>query len=423
MTALSRETLAVLKYRDFRIVLAERTLAPLAFSFSLVGVSFAALQSPGGSTTHVAIVLTALMLPSLVVMLAGGVAADRFRPQAVMAVGYGLMVLGEGGVGILFLTGNLSLPLMVILQVCTGSGSALFQPASAALLPRVVPESALQQANALTRVAGNAARIGGITVGGVVVAAVGPGWGMLISALSLLCTVPLLALLRVGPIDRADETPTKLWTDLAAGWDEFRSRPWVWASVLQYTLVNGCWYGGAMVLGPAVAETYFGGAKGWGFLNAAASIGLLIGGAVALKVMPRRPVLVMTILAFPYGLSCLVLGLDIPLWVACLVWLGADIGTEVGAVGWNVLLAKEIPAEALGRVSSYDLLGSAIAMPIGALIAGPLSTRIGLRPTEVGAFALIAISVPLVLLSRQVRTIRMPESAAESAEPETPERV
>jgi len=48
----------VLEYRDFRLLLADRLLAPFAFAFSLVGVSFAVLYATG-STADLSYVLAA----------------------------------------------------------------------------------------------------------------------------------------------------------------------------------------------------------------------------------------------------------------------------------------------------------------------------------------------------------------------------
>jgi len=52
----------VLAIRDFRYLLADRLLAPAAFGFSLVGVSFAVLYATG-STASLSYVLAAQIAP------------------------------------------------------------------------------------------------------------------------------------------------------------------------------------------------------------------------------------------------------------------------------------------------------------------------------------------------------------------------
>ena len=51
----------------------------------------------------------------------------------------------------------------------------------------------------------------------------------------------------------------------------------------------------------------------------------------------------------------------------------AGCGTEVFSIGWTTALQENIPNDVLSRVSSYDALGSFVAMPLGQLAFGPLS--------------------------------------------------
>src|SRR5436305_5846871 len=95
----------VLGIRDFRLLLADRLLAPGAFAFSLVGVSFAVLDSTG-STADLSYVLAAQIAPSLIFLLVGGVIADRIAPQRVIAAANVMIALGEGLFGLLVLTGR-----------------------------------------------------------------------------------------------------------------------------------------------------------------------------------------------------------------------------------------------------------------------------------------------------------------------------
>src|SRR5215468_8067858 len=78
----------VLGIRDFRLLLADRLIAPASVGFSIVGVSFAVLKATN-SPADLSYVLAAQIAPSLVFALIGGVAADRFPPQRVIVGGRG----------------------------------------------------------------------------------------------------------------------------------------------------------------------------------------------------------------------------------------------------------------------------------------------------------------------------------------------
>ncbi len=404
----------VLAYRDFRFLLADRLLAPAAFAFSLVGVSFAVLDLTG-STADLSYVLAAQISPVLVFALAGGIVADRIAPQRVIVAANLMIVAGEGGFGILVLAGRPQLWQMIALETLTGAGMAVFYPASQALLPRLVPARLLQEASAISRLAMNAAQMGGAAVAGLFVAVAGPGWALATCGIGMLGTVPLLLAIRAPGATRAE--PSTLLRDLREGWSEFASRIWLWVVVAQYCVVLAAWYGGFQVLGPAVARRYLGGPAGWGAITAAEAVGLIAGGLLSLRFAPRRPIRFVVVMGATIAIAPLSLALRLPLPMVCAAAVGLGITMEITMVLWTVALAQNIPPGKLARVSSYDVLGSVMAMPAGALAAGPIAATIGVIPAEYGAAALtIAVSV-LALLPRDVRSMRAPAPAGEPGPP------
>jgi MFS family permease len=393
----------VLAIRDFRLLLADRVLAPAAAAFSLVGVAFAVLDVTG-STADLSYVLAAQILPALVFALAGGVVADRIAPQRVIVAANLMIAVGEGGFGLLVLTGQPRLWQMIALEMLTGAGMAVFYPASQALLPRLVPAGLLQEASALSRLAMNAAQMGGAALAGLFVAAAGPGWALTVCGIGMLGTVPLLLAIRAPGAERTEHA--SLIRDLRDGWREFASHTWLWVTTIQFCVVLAAWYGAFDVLGPVVAREDLGGAKAWGLITAADAVGLIIGGLVALRYTPRRPIRFVVLIGGACALSPLSLAGPWPLPAVCAAAVVLGIAMEVMMVQWTVTLALRIPADRLARVNSYDVLGTVLAMPVGALLAGPLAARIGVSAVQYGAVALIVVASLLALLPRDVRSLR-----------------
>ena len=61
-----------------------------------------------------------------------------------------------------------------------------------------------------------------------------------------------------------------------------------------------------------------------------------------------------------------------------LLWgITIDLWTTI----WSTAMAREVPREALSRVSSFDAMGTMLLRPVGLAIAGPLSVAIGLSKT------------------------------------------
>ncbi|HTS95745.1 MAG TPA: MFS transporter [Streptosporangiaceae bacterium] len=402
----------VLRYRDFRLLLADRLLAPAAFAFSLVGVSFAVLYATG-STADLSYVLAAQIAPALVFTLVGGVVADRIAPQLVIIAGNVMIALGEGTFGILVLAGHPPLWLMILLETITGTGLAIFYPASQALLPRLVPGDLLQQASAVSRLAMNAGQMGGAAVAGLCVAAVGPGWALAVCGIGTLTSVPLLLGIRAPGAARGRDTG--MLRDLRDGWSEFRSHTWLWVIVAQFGVVLMAWYGAFQVLGPVVARAHLGGPAAWGAITAADSVGLIAGGVVSLRFTPRRPMLFVAVIGAAIAIGPFSLAMLWPLPLVCLASFGLGITVEIMMVQWTVGMARNIPPDKLARVSSYDLLGSVMAMPVGALIAGPLAAAVGVSATQYGAAGLILVASALALIPRDVRTRRAGPALAPAA--------
>jgi MFS family permease len=395
----------VLAIRDFRLLLADRLLAPAAVGFSLVGVSFAVLNSTG-STADLSYVLAAQIAPTLVFALIGGVAADRFPPQRVIIVANLAIAAGEGIFGLLVLTGKPPLWSMILLEALTGTGAALFYPASQALLPQLVPGALMQEASSISRLVMNSGQMLGAAAGGLLVAAAGPGWALMLCGAGMIGTVPLMMAIRGNRAPARGENGPGMLTELREGWTEFRSHTWLWAIVVQFCLVVMAWYAGFQVLGPVVARAHLGGPAAWGAITAADALGLIAGGLLSLRYIPRRPMLFVVLTGGAMAAPSLAMALALPLAAICLTAFVIGAAVEVMMVQWTVALATRIPPDKLARVSSYDALGSMGATPLGALIAGPIATVIGVERTQFAASALIVVVSALCLIPRDIRTVR-----------------
>jgi len=414
--------LPVLGFRDFRLLLADRVLAPASFAFSLVGVSFAVLDQTHGSTAKLSYVLAAQIAPSLVFLLVGGVIADRIAPQKVIIAANVMMAAGEATFGILVLTGHPALWQMISLECLTGTGMAVFYPASSALLPRLVPSQLLQEASAISRLAMNGAQMGGAVLAGFCIAAIGhngPGWALAICGTGLLGTVPLLFALRVTAHARTHQAG--MLRELREGWSEFRSHTWLWVIVLQFSVVLMAWYGSFGVLGPVVARAHLGGAAVWGTITGSESLGLIAGGLIALRFSPRRPMRFVVLIGGSIAISPLSLAMLWPVPAICATSFCLGIALEIMMVLWTVALARNIPPEKLARVSSYDAFGSVMAMPIGAVLAGPIAAWLhSVSVVQYGAAALILVASALALIPRDIRQLRADQLGGPSTAAEVP---
>jgi MFS family permease len=399
----------LLGQREFVLLVLARTISMAGGTFANVALAFAVLELTG-SKADLGWVLAARSLPQVVFILAGGIWADRLPRHHVMVASNVLSGLSQGAVAVLVLSGEARIWHLVVLSAVNGASSAFFYPASAGIVPQTVPARLLQNANAVLRVGMNASVIGGAALGGLIVAATSPGVGLAVDAGSFLLAASFTAFMRIPKSLRIEAS--NFLAELAEGWKEFSSRPWLWAIVVQFGFVNAVEVGTGQVLGPVIARDHFGGAAGWGLILTAQSLGLVAGGLVLLRFRPQRLLLAATLgflLTIPFLLA---LAVPLPL-IGVIVAAGlAGIGAEVFQVLWETTMQQEIPQEKLSRVSAYDMLGSFVLVPLGFAVVGPVSVLLGTRETILAAAAISLTATLAVLLIRDVRTITRREAEA-----------
>jgi len=234
---------------------------------------------------------------------------------------------------------------------------------------------------------------GGPALGGVLVALGSPGAALLVDAATFAVAAVLLLRVSIAPRDDA-AVPEPFLAELRAGWKEFRRQTWIWTTIVFFGLGN---MAGATlsVLGPVLAKRDYGGPGAWAAWVSAVGVGAIVGGVLALRLRPKRPLLASVVFAVPYGFQTLVFGLGFPLWalVATGALAGATLSVHIAL--WFTVFQREVPEAARSRVSSYDALGSFVLIPLGAAIAGPVASLIGVHGTLIasGAISLGCIAV------------------------------
>jgi MFS family permease len=389
--------------RNFRLLLACDVISVLGSAIAMVAVPFAVLRI-GGSAADVGYVAAAAMLATLVFLLVGGVVADRLPRQRVMAAANVLQALAQAGSAALILGGQARVWEFMALAAVRGAGAGFYFPAAQGLLPQTVPVPVLSQANALDRVGRNAALIGGSALGGVLVGVAGPGWGLVVDAVSYGLAAAMRAGMRLPAVPPA--TAGRMLHELRAGWHEFASRRWLWVIVAEFSLQVAIWDGATDVLGPVVADAHLGGARSWGLVLAAQAVGAVAGGLVMMRLRPRRLLLAASMSVMPTAGLLFALAVPLPVALVALAAFAAGACIELFEVSWITALQQEIPPDKLSRVSSYDALGSWGLAPAGTALAGPLALALGTRLVLVSGGVLAVALAAAVLCVPEVRGLR-----------------
>ena len=199
----------VLRHRPFAALLSGRTVSVLGNGLATIAIAFAVPGPRPAPSSDLGIVLAARSIPQVVFLLFGGVLADRLPRHLVLVVSNIVCGGTQALAAVLLLTDHASIGALVAIEAVNGASAAFIFPASAGLLPQTVPARDLQPANVLFRMASTAAMVAGAAMGGVLVAAVGPGWGFAADAVSFLVAAACFAAIRVAPArpDAVEQRP------------------------------------------------------------------------------------------------------------------------------------------------------------------------------------------------------------------------
>lgn len=393
----------VLREPDYRRLFLGRTasligdgMAPVALAFAVLGLT--------GSATDLGIVLAAHGVVITVLILAGGVVADRVSPRVAMLGADLTRAASTAAMAALLLTGTAEIWQLALLYAIDGAATAFFNPASNAIVPQIVPGPRLQEANALLSISRNAGKVVGPALAGVLLALGSPGTALAVDAATF--AISALCLLGVhAPRLRAAGETSSFVSELRHGWREFSSRDWMVAVICSAAVSNAIFFPIWQVLGPAVAEDSLGGSSAWALIAALFGVGGLLGGGLSLAIRPRRPLLVSEVFVIFLATPVVLLAFPAP---TAAIAIGALVsGTTLGLaeVLYETAVAQNIPPESLSRVVAYDWFGSLALEPLGLALVGPLAAGIGVSTTLLLGAATITLCQAMVILVPGVRRL------------------
>ncbi|MEO9120872.1 MAG: MFS transporter [Solirubrobacteraceae bacterium] len=393
--------LRILLSGEFGWFFAGRTVDLLGSSMTTVALALSVLQA-SGNASDLGIVLAANMIPTLILLLLGGVVADRISRGVLLICSNLSSAVSIGAMGGLLIGGRYSLVAFTLLSFVNGAVGAFTSPALRGIVPELVENHDLQRANALLASTQNAVRIIGPTAAGLIVSTAGGGWALLADAVSYLMAA--LAFTRIRTETDMTASKQRLWRDLVDGWSVFTSMRWVVIMTISFALINAFNVGPWNVLGPQVVSQESG-AFGWGAVLTVRAAGLLVMSVVALKLTLRYPLRDGRLWGTIAALPLLALGLSGQAWVVASAAFVGGLGFTLAAITWESTLQQSVPNKALSRVAAYDDLFSYLAIPVSQLAVGPLSGTFGApRVALTCGIAYIAASL-LPLVNRQVRTM------------------
>ncbi|HEY1540718.1 MAG TPA: MFS transporter [Solirubrobacteraceae bacterium] len=422
-----RDLLRVLRHRDFRLLWIGNAASAIGDRIVRVALALYVIGLTG-SATDVGIVLAAYSLPLIVFLLVGGVLADRLPRHLVVVVTDVVRCALHALLAVLVVTREARIWQIVAIGVLFATAEAFYRPAVTALLPQTVPEPEIQEASALRGMSDNLAEFAGPALATLLVLGLGPAAAFGLDAVTFAVSAALLVRIRprarglVGAPTTAPAATTpaapatappaaSVWADIVAGFEEVRSRAWVWATLAAFSVALFVMVAPLYVVGPVVARERYGDVAVFGYVLAAFGVGTIAATFVAIRWRPRFPMrrAMALILLLPVG--CALYPAGAPLAVVLVAMVAGGAGTALFDVLWLTALAERIPPDKLSRVTSYDWAVSFGLMPLGYILAGPVADAVGASELLLGGAIVGFAALALGLLPRETRMLARLETA------------
>lgn len=396
------------------------TASMIGDSIYFMALAWAAART--GSASGTGLVLAAGSIPRALLMLGGGVLADRLGPRRVVIgsdAARALLVLGLAAT--LFLTAP-TVGVLVVVALLFGAVDALFLPAVGALPPRISPPGQLARIQGMRGLAARGASIVGAPLGGVAVATGGSTLAFAAAGVLFALSLPLLLSLRISPLPApADGTAgareasadsgrkPNAWQDLVGGLRHIR-RHRVLGPLMIVIALSDLGFVGPLNLGLILLSEQRGwGAAGMGWIVAGFGSGAA-GAALFLAVRGRVPraglVMSLTALVGATGIAALAQVPSVALAAASAAFVGL-VGGLASALCRALVQTNADPAY-LGRVTSVSTLFTYALIPLSYPVTGAAIALWGTGPVYAVSAAVCATGGAAGLAFTALRRAELP---------------
>ena len=358
-------------HRDFRLLWSGQFVSLIGDAAFFTTLGWRAFTLVGSSRLGIVFVCQGVGL--LTTLLIGGALADRIPRRTQMIASDLARLVVVGTLATIDATGHLSFTLLLVLATLNGLGDGFFFPAVGGIIPLVVEQPALPSANSLIGLA----RWGSLLIGPSLAAGLygvtGSATVFALDAASFLVSAALLWKVRPRAVD--PEAKLGTFREIAAGVRYVAKFPWLWVTIVLFSVVLMLQLAPQQVLMPALIKQHFHrGVGAYGLLTTLVGAGTVIGTLSFGQLQPRRRRGLISYwfwLVNSLAIAVLALSPWYELAAASAVVRGFCLG--FGVAIWETMLQELVPNHLLSRVVSLDFFGSFGLMPVGLAFAAAIA--------------------------------------------------
>jgi MFS family permease len=317
------------------------------------------------------------VLPIFLFAFLGGAVADHWSRRWVILWSQVAAMGGAVFLGILTLTGGITLVLLYLFTAVDAAISAFDEPAQTSLFPELVPSASLPNATALFALLWQIATITGPLLAGVLLASFNIGVVYMVNGFSFLLVLLAVLLMRHRSQSLSMETDSFEWRKVLDGFHFVRHTRLIWSTMLLDA--GATFFSSARTLLPLVAgQILHVGVQGYALLATAQPIGAVVTGSFLAwrKTIQRQGITFLVSVAL-YGVATALFGLSsLFLFSYCLFGL-TGVGDAISTVIRGIIRQQWTPTELRGRMTSVQMILSLGGPQLGEVESGVLAALMG----------------------------------------------
>ena len=334
-------------------------------------------QLTHNSGTAVGVVMALQFGPPIVLMPLVGAVADRVDRRKMLLATQSAMAATALGLGLLVLTGLVTLWQVYVFAGLMGCISSFDAPVRQTFVAELVGDDDLPNAIALNSTLFNSAQLIGPAVAGVLIAALGTGWLFIINGLSFVAVLTSLLKMRVGELRTLHKTG-KPGVAMADGLRYVRRKPDLVIALIMLFLVGTYGLNFPIFISTMSVTTFHGGPHLYGALSSAMAVGSVLGALLAAgREQPRLTILAAS--AFGFGVMCTLAAVMPDVWLFGLVLVGLGTMAQTFTTSTNSLVQLRTEPAMRGRVMAIYMAIFLGCTPLGAPLVGWVADSFGPR--------------------------------------------
>lgn len=315
-------------------------------------------------------------LPMLLLGTWAGSFADRYDRRTIMLCTQILLAMQALVLGMLDLTGNVSLPVVWGLSLFLGMVGAIDNPARRGLITELVPVSQLSNAMSMNTTVMTASRVFGAALAAMLVGPLGTGWLFVLNGISYAAMIYGIVGLRKSEMVPAVKRPAG-GSPVRDVFRYVRSNRRLSSMFFVYVVVSTFAFNYSVVF-PKLADINWGSGDAFGWLMTVTGIGSIVGALVTAR-FPRVSLRWLVINVAVLGASNIAIAFMPNLWSAFILCLPLGFGGAAMIASGNAISQQESPPDMRGRLLALTAVAFLGSTPIGGPITGLIADYVSLE--------------------------------------------